>query len=46
MIEVWESLFREYKPVSERLRPFDRMVAHTTYMIFATKIFGGDKNGF
>ncbi|PLV59448.1 tRNA (adenine-N1)-methyltransferase [Thermotoga sp. KOL6] len=37
-IEVWESLFRQYKPVPERLRPMDRMVAHTAYMIFATKV--------
>ncbi|HBF10942.1 MAG TPA: SAM-dependent methyltransferase [Thermotoga neapolitana] len=37
-VEVWESLFRPYKPVPERLRPVDRMVAHTTYMIFATKV--------
>jgi len=37
MVEIWESLFRKYKPVSERLRPFDRMVAHTAYMIFARK---------
>ncbi len=37
-IEVWESLFRQYKPVHERLRPFDRMVAHTAFMIFARKV--------
>jgi len=37
-IEVWESLFRQYKPVADRLRPFDRMVAHTAYMIFARKV--------
>ncbi len=37
-VEVWESLFRRYKPNPERLRPFDRMVAHTTYMIFAVKV--------
>ncbi len=36
-VEVWENLFRRYKPNPERLRPFDRMVAHTTYMIFAIK---------
>lgn len=36
-VEVWESLFRQYKPVAERLRPFDRMVAHTAYMVFARK---------
>ncbi len=45
MIEVWESFFREYKPVPERLRPYDRMVAHTTYMIFATKVLRGDCHG-
>ncbi len=37
-LEVWESLFRQYKPVASRLRPFDRMVAHTAYMIFARKV--------
>lgn len=37
-ISVWESLFREYKPNPLTFRPFDRMVAHTTYMIFARKI--------
>ncbi len=36
-IEIWESLFRQYKTNPERLRPFDRMVAHTTYMVFARK---------
>ena len=34
-IEVCEILIRPYKPVSGRLRPFDRMVAHTGYLIFA-----------
>lgn len=38
-ISVWESLFREYKPNPVTFRPFDRMVAHTTYMIFARKVF-------
>lgn len=38
-VEVWESLFRMYKPVHERFRPVDRMVAHTAYMIFAIKVF-------
>ncbi len=37
-VEVWESLFRMYKPVHERFRPVDRMVAHTAYMIFAIKV--------
>jgi len=36
-IEVWENFFRPYKPVPDRLRPVDRMVAHTAFMIFATK---------
>jgi len=37
-VEVWESLMRQYKPVPGRLRPVDRMVAHTTYMIFARRV--------
>ncbi|WP_369018397.1 tRNA (adenine-N1)-methyltransferase [Thermatribacter velox] len=38
-VEVWESLFRKYKPNPIAFRPYDRMVAHTTYMIFARKVF-------
>lgn len=34
-IEVEEILQRQYKPVPDRLRPEDRMVAHTGYLIFA-----------
>ncbi len=34
-VEVLEILVRRYKPVPERLRPEDRMVAHTGYLIFA-----------
>ncbi|MCX7668431.1 MAG: methyltransferase domain-containing protein, partial [Atribacterota bacterium] len=37
-ISVWESLFREYKTNPSTFRPLDRMVAHTTYMIFARKV--------
>lgn len=37
-IEVWESLMRQYKPVPNRLRPVDRMVAHTTFLVFARKV--------
>jgi len=33
--EVCEIMLRFYKPVSERLRPTDRMVAHTGYLVFA-----------
>ncbi len=34
-VEVCEILFRQYKPIAERLRPVDRMIAHTGYLIFA-----------
>jgi tRNA (adenine57-N1/adenine58-N1)-methyltransferase len=37
-IEVAELLLREYKPIAERLRPADRMVGHTGYLIFARRI--------
>ncbi len=33
-LEVVELLERHYKPVPDRLRPEDRMVAHTGYLIF------------
>ncbi len=34
-VEVEELLLRPYKAVPARLRPMDRMVAHTGYLIFA-----------
>jgi len=34
-VEVLEILLRRYKPVPDRLRPDDRMVAHTGFLIFA-----------
>jgi tRNA (adenine57-N1/adenine58-N1)-methyltransferase len=34
-IEVCEIMMRYFKPVPHRLRPTDRMVAHTGYLIFA-----------
>ena len=37
-IEVEEVLVRPYKAVPSRLRPADRMVAHTGYLIFARKV--------
>ena len=37
-IEVCEILLRSYKPVAARLRPMDRMVAHTGYLIFARRL--------
>jgi tRNA (adenine57-N1/adenine58-N1)-methyltransferase len=33
--EVCEVILRYYKPVADRLRPTDRMVAHTGYLVFA-----------
>ncbi|WP_432738463.1 tRNA (adenine-N1)-methyltransferase [Maridesulfovibrio sp. FT414] len=39
-IEVCEILVRNYKPVAERLRPEDRMVAHTGYLVFARNMHG------
>src|SRR4030066_39640 len=37
-IEVCEILVRYYKAVADRLRPTDRMVAHTGYLIFARSV--------
>jgi tRNA (adenine57-N1/adenine58-N1)-methyltransferase len=37
-LEVCEILLRYYKPEPARLRPTDRMVAHTCFLIFARKI--------
>lgn len=34
-IEVMELLVRRWKPVPDRLRPDDRMVAHTGFLVFA-----------
>lgn len=34
-VDVCEIILRYYKPVPERLRPTDRMVAHTGFLIFA-----------
>ena len=39
-VQVWESMMRQYKPYPNRLRPYDRMVAHTTFMVFARKVKG------
>lgn len=35
--EVEEVLVRGWKPVADRLRPMDRMIAHTGFLIFARK---------
>ncbi len=37
-VEVCEIMLRHYKPVATRLRPTDRMVAHTGYLIFARPV--------
>jgi len=37
-IEVCELLMRYYKPEPTRLRPTDRMIAHTGYLTFARRI--------
>ena len=37
-LEVEELLLRPYKAVPGRLRPMDRMVAHTGYLVFARKV--------
>jgi tRNA (adenine57-N1/adenine58-N1)-methyltransferase catalytic subunit len=37
-IEVCELLLRYYKPEPSRIRPADRMVAHTGFLIFARRI--------
>jgi tRNA (adenine57-N1/adenine58-N1)-methyltransferase len=38
LIEVCETLLRYYKTNAQRLRPTDRMVAHTGYLIFGRMI--------
>lgn len=37
-IRVEEILIRPWKPIPDRLRPADRMIAHTGYLIYARKI--------
>ena len=38
LIEVEEIMVRGYKPVADRLRPRDRMIAHTGFLIFARAV--------
>lgn len=38
LVEVEEVLLRGYKVVPERIRPEDRMVAHTGYLLFARAV--------
>jgi tRNA (adenine57-N1/adenine58-N1)-methyltransferase len=39
-VDVCEVMLRYYKPVAERFRPVDRMVAHTGFLIFARPMLG------
>ena len=41
---VEEILQRAYKPVPARLRPEDRMIAHSAFLVFARKIALGDES--
>jgi tRNA (adenine57-N1/adenine58-N1)-methyltransferase catalytic subunit len=43
-VEVLEILLRKYKTVADRLRPDDRMVAHTGYLIFGRKVAESENN--
>ena len=40
--DVCEVILRHYKPVYDRFRPTDRMVAHTGYLIFSRPIIPGN----
>jgi tRNA (adenine57-N1/adenine58-N1)-methyltransferase len=44
-VEVIELLERNYKVNAERLRPWDRMIAHTGYLIFARAVAPTIKGG-
>jgi tRNA (adenine57-N1/adenine58-N1)-methyltransferase catalytic subunit len=41
-VEVCELLLRYYKPEPARIRPTDRMVAHTGFLLFARRIEPGE----
>jgi tRNA (adenine57-N1/adenine58-N1)-methyltransferase len=43
-IAVEEILQRSYKPVAARLRPEDRMIAHSAFLVFARKIARDDES--
>jgi tRNA (adenine57-N1/adenine58-N1)-methyltransferase len=45
-VEVCEILLRYYKPEPARLRPVDRMVAHTGFLVFSRRVEGAsDERG-
>ena len=39
-VEVIEIMLRKYKTVAERVRPEDRMIGHTGYLVFGRKLAG------
>ena len=41
-VEVCELLLRYYKPEPARIRPTDRMVAHTGFLVFARRVEPGE----
>lgn len=43
-LSVEEVLVRPYKPVAARLRPEDRMIAHSAFLVFARKIARDDES--
>jgi len=45
-LEVCEIMLRFYKPDYERLRPTDRMVAHTGYLVFARSVMEKPEDDF
>jgi tRNA (adenine57-N1/adenine58-N1)-methyltransferase len=44
-VDICEILLRYYKPVPERFRPTDRMVAHTGYLIFGRPMLPNKRTG-
>lgn len=44
--EVEELILRPYKAVPARLRPMDRIIAHTGYLVFARRVVGGLDEGW
>jgi tRNA (adenine57-N1/adenine58-N1)-methyltransferase len=45
MVEVEELILRPYKPVPARLRPNDRIIGHTGFLIFARKVAPDGEQG-
>ncbi len=48
-IQIEELLLRQYKTLANRVRPDDRMVGHTGFLLFARRVFvseGGDSQLF